>query len=100
MSARQSGTLFESQWGGSCRLCKPVSHNRNCRAMPAVWQAKLVAGSQPLLGIGSRRLTAALFRLSCADTVGHVTSGAATWFLAQVCFNGCHIFTRRNDAAI
>ncbi len=77
-----AATPFQSQWHGSCRLCKPVSHNRNCRAKPAVWQAKLVPGSQPLLAIGSRRLTAALFRLSCADTVGHVTSGAASWSLA------------------
>ena len=95
-----AATLLQSQWRGSSRLWKPVSHNRNCRAKPAVWQAKLLAGSQPLLGIGSRRLTAALFRLSCADTVGHVTTRAASWSLVQVCFNGCHIFTRRNDAAI
>ena len=93
-------TQFQSQWRGSYRLWKTISHNRNCRAKPPMRLAYLVAGSQPLLGIGSRRLTAALFRLSCADTVGHVTTRAASWSLVQVCFNGCHIFTRRNDAAI
>ena len=39
-----AATLFQSQWRGSCGLCKTVSHNRNCREKPAMWQAKLVAG--------------------------------------------------------